>query len=142
MRNYTFQKTDVRMNKEKQCPQCGNLISGRIDKRYCSNQCRAQAHNVHRRENSSEQLILGVNAILRRNRTLLRQASPQGKTTTYRQVLEMAGLDFRYFTHLYRTRSGNTYHFCYDYGYLLLPEDKMLIVNWQPYMEKSSEAKT
>lgn len=93
-RNYTFQKTDVPMKQEKECPQCGKTISGRSDKRFCSNQCRAQAHNENRRQNSGEQLILGINAVLRRNRTLLKQASPQGKTTTYRQVLEMAGFDF------------------------------------------------
>src|SRR5690606_32436254 len=98
---------------------------------------RAQAHNENRRHNSAEQLLLSINTVLRRNRTLLKQASPQGKTTTYRQVLDMAGFDFRYFTHLYRTKQGNTYHFCYDYGYLLLPEEKVLIVNWQPYMSES-----
>ncbi|WP_299756936.1 hypothetical protein [uncultured Pontibacter sp.] len=112
-------------------------MTGRLDKRFCSNQCRANAHNANRRQNSGEQLILNINSILRRNRTILRQASPLGKTTTYRQVLEIAGLDFRYFTHTYRTKGGNTYHFCYDYGYLLLEDEKVLIVNWQPYMEKS-----
>jgi hypothetical protein len=49
----------------------------------------------------------------------------------------MAGFDFRHFTHLYRTKQGNTYHFCYDYGYFLLPDEKVLIVNWQPYMEQN-----
>ncbi|WP_266205307.1 hypothetical protein [Pontibacter kalidii] len=44
----------------------------------------------------------------------------------------MASFDFRHFTYLYRT--GNTYHFCYDYGYLLLEDGKLLIMNWQPYM--------
>ncbi len=44
----------------------------------------------------------------------------------------MNGFDFRYFTHLYRTKNGNTY----DYSYLLLDEGKVLIVNWQPYMDK------
>ncbi|MFD2515399.1 hypothetical protein ACFSRY_16115 [Pontibacter locisalis] len=34
------------------------------------------------------------------------------------------------------TSKGNTYHFCYDYGYLLLEGEKVLVVNWQPYMEK------
>ncbi|RIJ42487.1 DUF2116 family Zn-ribbon domain-containing protein [Pontibacter oryzae] len=124
------------MKEEKHCSQCGGTLSGRSDKRFCSNQCRAQAHNAKRQQNEGEQLMVRINATLRRNRTILRQASPQGKTTIYRQVLEMAGLDFRYFTHLYRTKTGNTYHFCYDYGYLLLPEEKVLIVNWQPYMEK------
>jgi hypothetical protein len=126
------------MKEEKLCQQCSSAMSGRLDKRFCSNQCRAQAHNANRRHNSGEQLMLSVNSILRRNRTILKQASPQGKTTTYRQVLQLAGFDFRYFTHLYRTKQGNTYHFCYDYGYLLLADEKALIVNWQPYMGKNS----
>jgi hypothetical protein len=82
-------------------------------------------------------LIQKVNAILRRNRTLLKQASPVGKTTLRREVLQLSGFDFRHFTHLYRTKQGNTYHFCYDYGYFLLPDEKVLIVNWQPYMEQN-----
>jgi predicted nucleic acid-binding Zn ribbon protein len=125
------------MMEEKQCQQCGSKMTGRLDKRFCSNQCRANAHNASRRQNSGEQLILSINAILRRNRTVLKQASPQGKTTTYKQVLQMAGFDFRHFTHIYRTKSGNTYYFCYDYGYFLLPDEKVLIVNWQPYMQKA-----
>lgn len=80
-------------------------------------------------------LIQKINATLRKNRTLLKQASPEGKTTLRREVLEMAGFDFRHFTHLYRTKQGNNYHFCYDYGYMLLAEEKVLIVNWQPYMD-------
>ncbi|PRY05353.1 hypothetical protein CLV24_13033 [Pontibacter ummariensis] len=124
------------MKEEKQCPQCGNTLNGRSDKRFCSNQCRAQAHNQKRQHNEGEQLIQRLNTLLRRNRSILRQLSPQGKTTTYRQLLKTAGFDFRHFTHTYRTKSGNTYHFCYDYGYLLLEEEKVLIVNWQPYMDK------
>jgi len=124
------------MNEEKKCLQCGNALNGRSDKRFCSDQCRAQSHNARRQQNAGELLMLRINAILRRNRTILRQASPQGKTTTYRQLLQIAGFDFRHFTHTYSTKGGNTYQFCYDYGYLLLPEEKVLIVNWQPYMEK------
>ena len=83
------------------------------------------------------QLILGISSILRHNRFVLQRHSPEGKTTLRREVLQMAGFDFRHFTHLYRTKQGNTYYFCYDYGYLLLPEEKVLIVNWQPYMEQN-----
>ncbi|SIR30870.1 hypothetical protein [Pontibacter lucknowensis] len=128
------------MTDEKQCQQCGSKMTGRMDKRFCSNQCRANAHNAGRRQNSGEQLILNINSILRRNRTILKQASPQGKTTTHKQVLQLAGFDFRHHTHLYRTKQGNTYYFCYDYGYFLLPEEKVLIVNWQPYMEQSNSS--
>ncbi len=109
---------------------------GRSDKRYCSDQCRHLANNTAKRLSLGERRIQQVNAALRKNRSILRQLSPQGKTTVPRQYLELAGFDFRYLTQLYRTQKGNTYHFCYDYGYLLLPEGKVLIVNWQPYMEK------
>ncbi|WP_238395822.1 hypothetical protein [Pontibacter pudoricolor] len=59
--------------------------------------------------------------------------SPGGKTTVRRDVLLQFGFDFNYHTHLYRTRQGNTYHFCYDYGYLLLEDDRVLIVSQQNY---------
>lgn len=123
----------------KTCVQCGRQMEGRIDKRYCSDQCRFLLNNQKRREDKGELLMAKVNTILRKNRTILRQASPLGKTTIRRQVLEMAGFNFLHHTHLYRTQKGSTYHFCYDYGYLLLPEEeKVLIVNWQQYMGKGN----
>lgn len=121
---------------ERACSQCGVSIVGRFDKRFCSDQCRAAASNTRKLSDSGEQLIRSVNAILRQNRKILRHVSPEGKTTVRRQVLELAGFDFSYVTNLYRTRKGNTYSFCYDYGYLLLPEEKVLIVKLQPYMQQ------
>ncbi|AKQ45040.1 hypothetical protein TH63_04370 [Rufibacter radiotolerans] len=120
----------------KKCGHCQASIIGRADKRFCSSQCRTGFANAHRLSDQGELLIKEVNMVLRHNRQLLKKASPHGKTTVRRQVLELAGFNFRYFTHVYRTKQGNTYHFCYDYGYLLLPqEDKVLIVNWQQYMQ-------
>ncbi|WP_187263715.1 hypothetical protein [Pontibacter beigongshangensis] len=119
---------------EKTCLHCGTSMVGRADKRFCSDQCRATANTLRKKGDESEVLMRHINQILRRNRNILRQASPQGKTTLRRAVLEISGFDFRYFTHLYRTKQGNTYYLCYDYGYLLLDDDKVLIVNQQPYM--------
>ena len=119
----------------RECGQCGGTMAGRFDKKFCSDQCRAAAGNLRKLEDKGEQLMRSINACLRRNRQILRQASPLGKTTLRRNVLEIAGFDFRHFTHLYRTKGGNTYHFCYDYGYLLLEDEKILIVNWQQYMQ-------
>ncbi|MFD3003037.1 hypothetical protein ACFS7Z_21915 [Pontibacter toksunensis] len=120
----------------KACGHCGTAILGRTDKKFCSDQCRARAGHSRKLSDQGEKLIRSVNASLRHNRQVLQKASPVGKTTLRRQVLELAGFDFRYHTHLYRTKGGNTYHFCYDYGYLLLEGEKVLIVNWQQYMEK------
>lgn len=121
--------------KEKVCGHCGEPLMGRVDKRFCSDQCRARSGNQRKLQDKGESLMREVNRSLRQNRMILQRFSPEGKTTLRREALLQAGFDFRYFTHLYRTQKGNTYHFCYDYGYLLLPEDKVLIVNWQQYME-------
>ncbi|MBB6612365.1 hypothetical protein H7F15_15040 [Pontibacter sp. Tf4] len=123
------------MEQSNKCLQCAATIMGRSDKRYCSDQCRYLANNKAKRQSQGEKRIQQVNAALRKNRSILKQLSPQGKTTIPRQYLELAGFDFRYLTQLYRTQKGNTYSLCYDYGYLLLPDEKVLIVNWQPYMD-------
>ncbi|PSR56879.1 hypothetical protein AHMF7605_26965 [Adhaeribacter arboris] len=117
------------------CLVCGQAIKGRSDKKYCSDQCRSQDNNQKRRKNGAEQLLQEINRALRQNRNILKKASPWGKTTTRVDFLVQQGFDMRYFTHQYRTQKGHTYLFCYDYGYLLLPEEKILIVNGQPYMQ-------
>lgn len=122
---------------ERICENCKAKLTGRSDKRFCSDQCRSVAKNSRKAQNAGERLIKEINNKLRHNRFVLQRHSPAGKTTLRREVLQMAAFDFRYFTHFYRTKQGNTYYFCYDYGYMLLPEEKVLIVYWQPYMEKS-----
>jgi len=114
---------------------CGKELAGRIDKKYCSDQCRAQLNNRKKRADAGEILILNINRILRKNRSILKVLSPLGKTTTRKEYLVLQGFNFRYHTHQYQTQKGNIYNFCYDYGYLLLPEEKVLLVNWQSYMQ-------
>jgi predicted nucleic acid-binding Zn ribbon protein len=116
------------------CQVCGHPFVGRSDKKYCSDQCRAVVNNRKKKADAGERMMLDLNCILRKNRSILKNMSPLGKTTTRQEYLAMQGFDFRYHTHQYQTLKGNTYTFCYDFGYLLLPAEKVLIVNWQPYM--------
>ncbi|WP_347159380.1 hypothetical protein [Pontibacter chitinilyticus] len=133
-----FSTNSLKDGKNQQvCGHCAAPLTGRADKKYCSDQCRARAGNQKKLEDRGERCMREINGVLRRNRQELHRASPEGKTTLRREVLLQNGFDFRHFTHLYRTKGGNTYHFCYDYGYLLLEDEKVLIVNWQPYMDKS-----
>ncbi len=44
------------------------------------------------------------------------------------QRLAEQGFDFRYHTHQYQNKKGQTYHFCYEYGYLPLEGDWVLVV--------------
>ena len=115
------------------CITCGEAIVGRSDKRFCSDQCRYGYNN--RMKRSNEKLILDINKILRKNRKILKQFNPEGKTTIRTEYLTKMGFDFRYFTHTFITKNNNEYHFCYEYGYFKIDSAKTLIVNWQPYME-------
>lgn len=60
-----------------------------------------------------------------------------GKTTVRRSLLENSGFDFNFHTHIFRTNSGVTYYFCYEYGYGLAPDKKIVLVTYQAYMNKA-----
>lgn len=117
------------------CQICSQTFIGRSDKKYCSDQCRASVNNQKKKADAGERIIHDINRSLRKNRSILKILSPIGKTTTRQEYLALQGFDFRYHTHQYQTQKGSTYNFCYEFGYLLLPEEKVLIVNWQSYMQ-------
>ena len=63
---------------------------------------------------------------------------PAGHSTVRPEVLEQMGFNFKFYTHQYRTDKGATYYFCYEWGYQVLDNGKVLIVNWQNYMKPFS----
>lgn len=75
-----------------------------------------------------------INSILKRNRRILEQLNPEGKTKTIQKKLLAKGFDFDYYTNTYQSETGNIYFFCYEAGYLLMANDDVLIV-------RSDEAK-
>lgn len=115
------------------CQNCGDNFVGRSDKKFCSDQCRNTFNNKVKREN--EKLIVNINKALRKNRKILKQFNPEGKTTIRREYLEKLGFNFNFHTHTFTTNNNNTYKFCYEYGYLELDNIKVLIINQQPYMK-------
>jgi hypothetical protein len=126
------------MNMEAKCLECGERIFGRSDKKFCNAQCRNTYNN--RMKNTSEKYILETNRILRKNRSILKQLNPTGKSTVRREYLVLAGFDFEHFTRIYRTDRGNTYYMCYEFGYMHLENEKVLIINQQAYMFKKLDA--
>lgn len=110
------------------CLECGAVIRGRIDKKFCNDQCRNGYHNRVKAEMSST--MKQVNQVLKHNREVLRQLIPEvkGKTTVNRDRLLQEGFDFTYHTHTYTTRKGHHYTFCYEYGYLPLENDIIMLV--------------
>lgn len=120
-----------KLQDERLCVFCSKPIKGRADKRFCNEYCR---NNYNNQLNSNENnLVRNINNILRKNRRILKSFIPE-KEEIYkisREKLILEGFNFTYFTHLYHTQKQQTYFFIYEYGYLLLPEDKILIVKRQ-----------
>ena len=42
--------------------------------------------------------------------------------------MQRLGFQFKYLTNIYTTKTGKSYYYCYDYGYLPLDNDWYLIV--------------
>ena len=114
------------MNEERLCLDCGTTLHGRADKKFCNDLCRNNYNN--QLNSSSYNLVRNINNILRRNRRILEELNPGGKTKTTRKKLSAKGFDFEYHTRSYQTQNGKTYHFCYEYGYLPLDNDEFLLV--------------
>lgn len=112
---------------EKLCPECGEKIIGRVDKKFCSDYCRNSFNNKLNKD--TKNLIRNINNRLRKNHRIL-ESFPltDGKTKTTRYKLLDKGFDFENFTSIYTTKKGTIYYFVYDLGYLPLDNDYFMIV--------------
>ncbi len=111
---------------ERKCPECGRPVHGRVDKKFCSDGCRNAFNNKNNA--ASINLVRNVNNVLAKNRRILVELNPKGKTKKHRDQLLKKGFDFDYYTNSYITKAGDTYRFCYEQGYLLLDEGFVLLV--------------
>lgn len=112
--------------------ECGQDILGRKDKRYCSDYCRAQYFNTLHAQSSRD--IRRINYTIRKNRNILCKLNPDGKIRVHKMKLIELGLNFDYFTNIYKTKAGKTYFFCYDQGYIELEDEYYALVVKQDYV--------
>jgi len=108
------------------CPECGDEIIGRVDKRFCCDQCRNNFNNKQNR--TSTNFMRNENAILKKNRRILMELNPDGKAKVHRDKMVEKGFSFNHLTRIYTTRKGEQYFFSYEYGYKLLDNDWVIIV--------------
>ena len=111
---------------KKKCRECGSLIIGRIDKRFCSDQCRNTFNN--RINGDVTRDIRNINNALRRNRRILMSLNVDGRTKIPRDTLVAEGFDFSHITSIYTNKEGVKYFYCYDQGYLPIKKDCFLLV--------------
>ena len=110
----------------RKCLECGDKVVGRIDKKFCSDYCRNAYNNKVNKE--SKNLIRNTNNRLRKNYKILTDLNTTGKTKVTRRKLFDRGFDFTFFTSIYTTKTGNTYFYIYDQGYLALENELYLLI--------------
>jgi len=108
------------------CPECGDKIIGRADKKYCSDACRNSHNNSQNKD--SKNIMRNINNRLRKNYRILEGLNPEEKTKVTKSRLEAVGFNFNYFTSIYTTKAGTVYYFVYDQGYLPLEGDYYALV--------------
>ncbi len=118
---------------ERLCKECEQKLLGRRDQKFCSDYCRNTYNN--RLNQDSTKYIRRINNILRKNRRILSQLNPKGKITIDGITLAEEGFNFHYYTNIYTTKTGSTYYFCYDQGYLKLDNDRYMLVHKQDYVK-------
>jgi transcriptional accessory protein Tex/SPT6 len=113
---------------EKLCLSCQKPVQGRADKKFCDDYCRNNYNNLLNSEINV--FVKNVNNILKKNRKTLEELLPEGTemTKTTRDRLLQKGYNFQYHTHNYTNKKGDTYTFCYEFGYLELDNNWFLIV--------------
>lgn len=110
---------------QQNCLECGEKIQGRIDKKFCGDYCRNAWHNKKNVENRAE--IRKVNSTLLKNRNLLKDLYEKRSLKLVPGQLMELGLNFAYFTHLRTGKKQETIRYCYEYGYCVVDDEKVVI---------------
>ena len=114
------------MENKRTCPVCGDMFTGRVDKKFCSDQCRTENNNRNNKDVTN--YMRNINGVLRKNRKTLETLNPKGKARVSKKHLIDKGFDFKHFTSIYTTRTGTVYYFCYEQGYLPLEDNFYALV--------------
>lgn len=110
----------------KNCIECGEKFNGREDKKFCSDGCRNAFNNKINKDSTN--YMRNINNKLRKNYRILTELNVEGKTKTSRTKLISKGFDFEFFTNILNTKTGNTYYFLYDQGYMALENEYFILV--------------
>lgn len=110
----------------KTCLECNEKIVGREDKKFCSDVCRNAYNNKINKDTNN--YMRNINNKLRKNFRILSALNTNGKTNVTKAKLISNGFDFDYFTNVLTTKTGNTYHFVYNQGYMMLENDWYMLV--------------
>jgi hypothetical protein len=113
----------------KLCMCCSKMLRGRVDKKFCDDYCRNNYNNARKPSRINEQIRIINNALLKNRRileSLMSNCEQSAKSS--RDRLQLLGFSFTYFTHTMRSSKGNIYFYCYEYGYLPMENNRVLLI--------------
>jgi hypothetical protein len=114
----------------KNCLACNKILKGRIDKKFCDDYCRNNYNNLQKSKNQNSAYVKNINNALLKNRKILENILPETEELIKipQQKLLDKGFVFKYHTHTYKNKKEQVYFFCYEYGYLPLENNWLLVV--------------
>jgi hypothetical protein len=114
----------------KNCLACNKILKGRVDKKFCDDYCRNNYNNLQKSKNQNSVYVKNINNTLLKNRKILENILPETEELIKipQQKLLDKGFVFKYHTHTYKNKKEQVYFFCYDYGYLPLENNWLLVV--------------
>ena len=121
----------------RKCLNCQEVVDGRTDKKFCSPYCKSAFHYQDSKK-SEDSTFKRIDNQLKLNRRLLKSYNKSGKSTIRKETLIQEGFNPKYITHWWKNKRGDTYLFCFEFGFLLRNEngkEKYVMVKWQAYME-------
>ncbi|MGY0040302.1 hypothetical protein [Pedobacter sp. NJ-S-72] len=99
----------------KYCQDCGAILRGRTDKKFCDDHCRGHFNNAANRDRDIN--FKQINRILKKNTGILEKLVQQGVKTTTFHLLSASGFNFCFSTHQLDEQNGEICICCYNYGY-------------------------
>ena len=120
------------------CPNCKEEIVGRKNKVFCTPYCKS-AFNYEKDKNKPLTRFKVVDNQLKLNSKILAKYNQAGKATIRKELIIDEGFDPKLITGWWKNKKGDTYLFCYEYGFLAREEngrEKYVLVQWQDYMNK------
>jgi hypothetical protein len=97
------------------CPVCGNIYTGRSDKRFCSLTCK----NLHNNTSRREQITGAIDRALHHNRTILQRLLPDDSEHEIipRQLLKTLGFNFNHTTGIEVSPEGQVFRLVYEFSW-------------------------
>lgn len=117
---------------KKHCLNCSRLITGRSDKKFCSDSCRTMFNNRIYRERNDE--LIRIDRILKRNHSIIERLYSGGKRKIPFVDLFGMGFNFDYITSLRENPdTGSSFILgCYDYTFVISHDGTVVIRKRRP----------